>query len=245
MSTVLLGMGETTTAAPTTVTTAVLHQLTRDKKKKAPEVQPSDDTENKKQKTARKKPQKKKGSTKNQTKRAGSGTARKEPPKKKKVESVGSTKEKQQKKKKQPSERSEKGSMAVASPKKTRHQKMELTPPQDKTKKPSIDLVCNHDSVGGFIVMDQATYFTKGYLKKHPTAVRCCAMKGCTNSEFGDSYKVGARQPVHACSNAHDAYHECMHAYCKPCFLKFQATCGDCSMSRIISTRRGRSSTTK
>ena len=233
-------MGETTTAAPTTVTTAVLHQLTRDKKKKAPEVQPSDDTENKKQKTARKKPQKKKGSTKNQTKRASSGTARKEPPKKKKVESVGSTKEKQQKKKKQPSERSE-----ITSPKKTRHQKMELTPPQDKTKKPSIDLVCNHDSVGGFIVMDQATYFTKGYLKKHPTAVRCCAMKGCTNSEFGDSYKVGARQPVHACSNARDAYHECMHAYCKPCFLKFQATCGDCSTSRIISTRRGRSSTTK
>ena len=102
--------------------------------------------------------------------------------------------------------------------KKTKTNKKELTPP--KPKKQPTTTKCNHESVEGYKVMDQGSYFTANYLGKaeNATAVRICANETCKKRRFGIDYKVGQRNPVHCCILANEPEHHCAHAYCKDCF---------------------------
>ena len=86
------------------------------------------------------------------------------------------------------------------------------------TKEPRRDGECNH-AINAMETFDIPSFFFAKYYEDTEHAPRYCVGQDC-GIEFGKVYKVGRRSPVMCCSNAKHVNHECMYAYCKPCYNK-------------------------
>ena len=80
---------------------------------------------------------------------------------------------------------------------------------------------CEHNQKETFVMLDDKAYFSAKYVESTPNWPSTCTGEGCT-AVFGGDYKVGINRPVYCCSNAKNKHHPCVHAYCKPCYDKWQ-----------------------
>jgi hypothetical protein len=86
---------------------------------------------------------------------------------------------------------------------------------------------CDHDDQSNYKQVIHSAYFKVDYLQKRDYAPKQCA--DCSTIFGSVGYKVGTKRPVHACTNAQNVFHPCVHAYCNKCYAKkiLRACCYD------------------
>ena len=95
---------------------------------------------------------------------------------------------------------------------------------------------CDHSNISCFVQLDTASFFTKTYYNKNKNAPKKCHNKDC-GKVFGQDYKVGINSPVMVCENAQNKNHDCVFAYCQPCFSEWMNETST-NMPRSKRTRR-------
>lgn len=110
--------------------------------------------------------------------------------------------------------------------------------PKDYTATETINFnTCDHDDQSNYRPVTNSSYFKVDYLQKRVYAPKQCAV--CSILFGSVDYKVGSKQPVHACDNSQNVNHPCVHAYCKLCFAEIvlKACCfGKQGEKKIITT---------
>lgn len=77
----------------------------------------------------------------------------------------------------------------------------------------------DHNRVTNYNPNSFKSYFTTTYYEKHPNCTRqCVSCKGL----FGTDIKISAKSPVMCCTNTLHKTNPCTHAYCSPCYTKWQ-----------------------